>query len=188
MTRIICKPSMALDTDLSRSKEVPVSIEKRSPGIRTRVLLISLVLIIAGSTASSLYIIRSRLRQQVRSTLEMDLRHSVETFQDLEAGRLAALERENALMAAEPRLKALMTTNDAQTIADDAVDFWKTSGNDLFALADADHRVQAADVRGSTNSEVLRHDLQTVITDPSKMARRRDDLVSARRMASRAAK
>lgn len=169
MTRIICKPSMALDTDLSRSKEVPVSIEKRSPGIRTRaLLLISLVLIIAGSTASSLYIIRSRLRQQVRSTLEMDLRHSVETFQDLEAGRLAALERENALMAAEPRLKALMTTNDAQTIADDAVDFWKTSGNDLFALADADHRVQAADVRGSTNSEVLRHDLQTVITDPSK--------------------
>jgi len=169
VTRIICRPSMALDTDLSRSKEVPVSIEKRSPGIRTRaLLLISLVLIIAGSTASSLYIIRSRLRQQVRSTLEMDLRHSVETFQDLEAGRLAALERENALMAAEPRLKALMTTNDAQTIADDAVDFWKTSGNDLFALADADHRVQAADVRGSTNSEVLRHDLQTVITDPSK--------------------
>jgi hypothetical protein len=114
-----------------------VSIEKRSPGIRTRVLLLtSLVLIIAGTTASSLYIIRSRMHQQVRSTLEMDLGHSVETFQDLEAVRLAALERENALMADEPKLKALMTTNDSRTIADDAVDFWKTSGNDLFALAD----------------------------------------------------
>jgi signal transduction histidine kinase len=143
--------------------------EKRSPGIRTRaLLLVSLVLIIAGSTASSLYIIRSRLRQQVRSTLDLDLRHSVETFQDLEAGRLAALERENALMAAEPRLKALMTTNDSRTIADDAVDFWKTSGNDLFALADEDHRVQAAYAQGSMNSDGLRHDLQTVITDPSK--------------------
>ena len=67
-----------------------MSIEKRAPGIRTRVLLLtSLVLIIAGTTASSLYIIRSRLRQQVLATLQTDLQHSVETFQDLEAGRLA---------------------------------------------------------------------------------------------------
>jgi len=146
-----------------------VSIEKHSPGIRTRVLLLtSLVLIIAGTTASSLYIIRSRLRQQVRSTLEMDLGHSVETFQDLEAGRLSALERENALMAALPSLKALMTTNDPRTIADDAVDFWKTSGDDLFALADADRKVQAAYTKGSTNSDVLRRDLQAVIANPSK--------------------
>jgi len=146
-----------------------VSIEKRSPGIRTRtLLLIFLVLIIAGTTASSLYIIRVRLRQQVRATLEMDLGHSVETFQDLEAGRRAALERENALMATLPSLKAVMTTNDARTIADDAVDFWKISGDDLFALADADQEVQAADVRGSANSDALQHDLQKVIADPSK--------------------
>jgi signal transduction histidine kinase len=146
-----------------------VSIEKYVPGIRTRVLLLtSLVLIIAGTTASSLYIIRSRLSQQVRANLEADLGHSVETFQDLEAGRLAVLERENALMAAEPKLKALMTTNDPRTIADDAVDFWKTSGNDLFALADGDHRVQAADARGAVNSDSLKRDLQAVITDPSK--------------------
>jgi signal transduction histidine kinase len=160
---------MAPGIDLSRSGEDPVSIEKHSPGIRTRVLLLtSLVLIIAGTTASSLYIIRSRLRQQVRSTLEMDLGHSVETFQDLEAGRLSALERENALMAALPSLKALMTTNDPRTIADDAVDFWKTSGDDLFALADADRKVQAAYTKGSTNSDVLRRDLQAVIANPSK--------------------
>ncbi len=146
-----------------------MSIEMRTPGIRTRVLLLtSLILVIAGTTASSLYIIRSRLRQQVRSTLEMDLSHSVETFQDLEAGRLAALEHENALMADEPKLKALMTTNDPRTIADDAVGFWKTSGNDLFALADGDHRVQAADAQGVANAEILQRDLQTVITDPSK--------------------
>ena len=144
-------------------------IEKRTPGIRTRVLLLtSLVLIIAGTTASSLYIIRSRLRQQVRSTLEMDLSHSVETFQDLEAGRLAALGRENALMADEPKLKALMTTNDPRTIADDAVGFWETSGNDLFALADGDHRIQAANAKGEANPDALKRDLQAVIADPSK--------------------
>jgi hypothetical protein len=143
---------MVLDTDLSPSGKDPVSTMRHTTGIRTRVLLLtSLVLIIAGTTASSLYMIRSRLGQQVHSNLEMDLAHSLETFQDLEAGRLAALERENALMAAEPRLKALMTTSDARTIADDAVDFWKTSGNDLFALADADHRVQAAYAKGESN-------------------------------------
>jgi signal transduction histidine kinase len=146
-----------------------VLTDKLARGIRTRsLLLFSLVLIIAGSTASSLFFIRSRLRQQVRANLETDLRHSVETFQDLETGRLAALKRENALMAALPSLKALMTTEDPRTIADDAVDFWKTSGNDLFALADTDHRLQAACAQGTTNAEILKQDLQAVISDPSK--------------------
>lgn len=146
-----------------------MSIAKHGPGIRTRVLLLtSLVLIIAGTMASSLYIIRSRLNRQVNAALETDLGHSVETFQDLEAGRLAALERENALMAALPSLKALMTTNDSRTIADDGEDFWKTSGNGLFALADGDQKVQAAFTQGAVNSEILKRDLQTVISDPSK--------------------
>jgi len=143
--------------------------DKRSRGIRTRALLLtSLVLIIAGTTASSLFIIRNRLRDQVHSNLEADLGHSVETFQDLEARRLAALERENALMAALPSLKALMTTNDPRTIADDAVDFWKISGNDLFALADAGHSVQAAYTAGAANTGDLRRNIEDAIGDPSK--------------------
>ncbi len=146
-----------------------MSILKSGPGIRTRVLfLTSLVLIIAGTTASSLYMIRSQLRRQVNANLQADLAHSVETFQDLEASRRAALERENALMAALPSLKALMTTNDARTIADDAVDFWKTSGNDLFGLADADLHVEAAFARGAGNAAVLRHDLQSAVLDASR--------------------
>src|ERR1700690_809193 len=111
---------MGLDTDLFRRND-SVPTERMTPGIRTRVLLLtSLVLIIAGTTASSLYIIRSQLRRQVHANLETDLGHSGETFQDLESGRLNALERENTLMAALPSLKALMTTNDSRTIADDA--------------------------------------------------------------------
>ena len=160
---------MALDTSLSRSGKDAVSIEKQGPGIRTRVLfLTSLMLIIAGTTASSLYIIRSQLGRDVRANLQMDLAHSVETFQDLESDHRAALERENALMAAEPRLKALMTTNDARTIADDALEFWKTSGDDLFALADTEHRVQAAYAQDMSNTDGLRRDLQAVIADVSK--------------------
>jgi signal transduction histidine kinase len=71
-------------------------------------------------------------------------------------------------MADEPKLKALMTTNDPRTIADDAVDFWKISGNDLFALADADHKVQAAYAQGVENTSILSRDLQSVIADATK--------------------
>jgi signal transduction histidine kinase len=160
---------MVRDTSSSRKQGDFVPIEKTRPGIRTRFLLLtSLVLIIAATTASSLYIIRSRLRQQVHDNLKVDLSHSVETFQDLQAGRLAALQRETTLMAALPSLKALMTTNDPRTIVDDAVDFWKTSGNDLFALADGDHRVLTADAPGAVNDEDLKRNLQQVIADPSK--------------------
>ena len=146
-----------------------MSIVKPGPGIRTRVLfLLCLMGIIAGATATSLYLIRSQLRRQVYANLQMDLYHSVETFQDLEASRRAALERENALMAALPSLKALMTSNDARTIADDAVDFWKTSGNDLFSLADANRHVEAAFTSSANDTEALRRDLQAVIADPAR--------------------
>ena len=142
---------------------------KEGPGIRTRVLLLtSLVLIIAGTTASSLLIVRSRLQHHVQETLDADLRHSVETFQDLEAHRRSALEQEISLLASLPSLKALMTTSDTRTIADGAVDFWKTSGNDLFALADANDRLLSANAQGEGNNGRLKSDLQAVIGDPSR--------------------
>ncbi|HEX4310501.1 MAG TPA: ATP-binding protein [Acidobacteriaceae bacterium] len=127
-----------------------------------------MVLIIAGTTASSLLIVRSRLQQHVQETLAADLRHSVETFQDLEAHRRSALEQEISLLASLPSLKALMTTSDARTIADGAVDFWKTSGNDLFALADANNRLLSANAQSEGNTSRLKSDLQAVIGDPSR--------------------
>ena len=144
-------------------------LENLSPGIRTRVLLqLSLALVIAGITAASLLIIRDQMQRHVQTYLEEDLHHSVETFHDIENDRLTALGRENALMADLPSLKALMTTNDARTIADDAIDFWKTSGNDLFALADQDHQVQAAYAKELDNTAFLKRDLQQALDNPSK--------------------
>jgi len=138
------------------------------PGVRTRVLLlVSLVLIIAATTYSSLFIIRNRLQQRVREILAAELQNSVATFQDLESRSLSTLERENALLASLPSLKALMTTSDTGTIEDGAVDFWRTSGNDLFALADPDGNVLAADARGINNA-TLKKDLQDGITNPAK--------------------
>jgi signal transduction histidine kinase len=125
------------------------------------------VLIIAGTTASSLLIVRSRLQHHVQEALAADLQHSVETFQDIEAHRRSTLDQESSLLASLPSLKALMTTSDPRTITDDAVDFWKTSGNDLFALADANSHILSANAEDVSNTERLKRDLQAVIDDPS---------------------
>ena len=55
------------------------------------------------------------------------------------------------------------------TIADSAVDFWKTSGNDLFALSDSEMRVLTVESRGSTGEThiaTLKRDLQGAIREP----------------------
>ena len=104
-------------------------------GISTRLMLVAaLVLVIASITISSLLVIGHRMRQQVLEDFSKDLVHSVEIFRSFEAQRLAALQRENALLADLPSLRALMTTNDQRTIEDGAEDFWKVSESDLFAL------------------------------------------------------
>ena len=72
------------------------------------------------------------------------------------------------MLASLPSLKALMTTNDPRTIADDSLDFWKVSGSDLLGLADADGRLLTAKARQSDHPEALLRDLQAVIADPGK--------------------
>jgi signal transduction histidine kinase len=138
-------------------------------GISTRLMLVSaLVLVIGSVTFSSLLVIRNRMRQQVLNDFSEDLAHSVETFQSFQSQRLAALERENALLADLPKLKAVMTTSDARTIADSAVDFWKTGDYDLFALASSNGAVVAANTRGAPSDSELRANLAAILTQPGK--------------------
>jgi signal transduction histidine kinase len=137
-------------------------------GIRTRMLLVGAVaLIIAGATFGSLLIVRHQLENQVTQDLSRDLTHSVATFQNLEAQRLSALGRENALIADEPRLRALMTTSDKLTIEDAGVEIWKISDSDLFALADNRGRVMAAYAKDQHGSAPLEHDLQQLFQTPT---------------------
>jgi signal transduction histidine kinase len=134
-------------------------------GVPTRWMLVAtLVLVIASVTFSSLLLVRERMSRQVLDDLSEDLNHSVETFQSLEAQRLSALQRENALLARLPSLKALMTTNDEGTIADGAIEFWQVGGNDLFALAARDGRVVAAYTQGLPATPALRLGLSEVVT------------------------
>lgn len=137
-------------------------------GIRTRTMLVApLVLVIAIVTGSSLLIVRSRVREQVAESLAADLDHSVETFQNLQRERREALIRENKLLADLPSLKALMTTRDPRTIEDGAVEFWKVSGNDLFALAVQDGRILTTYTQGGASAE-LKNKLQELVSTPAK--------------------
>jgi signal transduction histidine kinase len=138
-------------------------------GIRTHVLLVAaMALIIASVTSASLLLVRHRLQTQVSDDLSKDLTNSVITFQFLQTERLAALERENALLADLPSLKALMTTSDDLTIRDGAIEFWKVSGNDLFALADREGRIVAAYTRGARADAALRAGLGALLETPEK--------------------
>jgi len=138
-------------------------------GIRTHMLLVvAMALVIAVVTGLSLLLIRQQLRQQVATDLAQDLNHSVVTFQTLEAERVKALERENALMAELPTLKALMTSGDDLTIQDGAAEFWHLSGTDLFVLADPTGRIIAAYGKSAPADPTLRQGLKALLASPGK--------------------
>jgi signal transduction histidine kinase len=137
-------------------------------GIRTRMLLVAaMALIIATATFGSLLIVRHTLEAQVTENLAADLAHSATTFHNLEAQRISALERENALLADLPSLKALMTTSDQRTIEDAGIEFWRVSGNDLFALADNQGQVMAAYTRAPQADAGLQSTLHALLGRPA---------------------
>lgn len=148
---------MRVQASLAQKNEAFVSAQ----GVRTRALLIlAMSFITMGTTLVSLLAVRKPLQNLVVQNISSDLLHSLATFEDMQAQRIAALDRENALLADLPSLKALMTTSDERTIADGGVEFWKVSGNDLFALADRDGNVKAAYLAGATADEPFRRDVR----------------------------
>ncbi|HEV2136050.1 MAG TPA: ATP-binding protein [Terracidiphilus sp.] len=148
----------------------------RKQGIRTQVLLIlAMSVITAGVTLVSLLAIRGSLQALITQNLSSDLRHSLTIFENMQAQHLAALDRENALLADLPSLKALMTTSDQRTIEDGGVEFWKVGGNDLFALADRDGNVKAAYLKDASADAVFRAELQRLL-----VLRKANFLVSSR--------
>lgn len=126
-------------------------------------LLIPLLLLSIGGTIVSLLILRAIVQQQVASTLAADLQHSVQTYENLAQQRRKLLERETALLADLPSLKALMTGNDA-TIVDGGSEFWQVSGSDFFALLNRDGRLVAAYNKGAaldrSDTRKMESDLQ----------------------------
>ena len=106
-------------------------------------LLCVLLATMSVFTASSLWLIWHQVREQGARQEETELSQSIRLFSAAEEERYASLQRETALFAELPSLKALLTTNDDRTIQDAGATFWKTGGGSLFALADTNGRVRA---------------------------------------------
>ena len=110
--------------------------------MRTKFLL-SMLLISAGLTSTSLLLVRRSVQTQVTKEIFSDLRNSVSTFQNFQRERELTLTHSAELLADLPNLRALMTTQHAATIQDASNSLWRLAGSDLFVLADRSGRVVA---------------------------------------------
>lgn len=110
--------------------------------MRTKFLL-SMLLITAGLTSTSLLLVRHSVQSQVKKEIFADLHNSVSTFQNFQQERELTLTRSAELLADLPNLRALMTTHDQATIQDVSTDLWRLAGSDLFVLADRDGTIAA---------------------------------------------
>jgi len=116
-------------------------------------LMLALLAVSLGPTAVCLLIIRFSVQQEIRKGLDADLGHSLNTFRNMSDQRKQMLEREAALLADLPSLKALMATQDPRTIKDGSAPFWSTSGGDFFALTAASGEMFTYSNRGATLHE-----------------------------------
>ena len=110
--------------------------------LRTKFLL-SMVVVSAALTFTTLLVVRHTVQQQVRLGIQRDLQNSVSAFHNFQKQREVTLERSAALLADLPNVRALMTTHDAATIQDAARDLWQLAGSDLLLLADSSGKVMA---------------------------------------------
>jgi len=110
--------------------------------MRTKFLL-SMVLISAGLTSTSLLLVRHSVQGQVKRSIFADLENSVSAFQNFQGERELTLTHSAQLLADVPNLRALMTTQDEATIQDASNDLWQLTGGDLFLLADRAGKVVA---------------------------------------------
>lgn len=137
--------------------------------MRTQLLLVAaMALVIIVATSVSMLLVRHRLKVQVSADLAHDLEQSVITFRDLQTLSLRSLDRENALLADLPSLKALMTSGDVATMRDGGAEFWQTGGEDLFALADPRGRVVAAYTQDDGETRSLDQELETLLVSQEK--------------------
>jgi signal transduction histidine kinase len=114
--------------------------------LRTRFLL-SMLLITAGLTTTSLLVVRHSVQSNVRQGIVDNLRDSVSTFENFRDERETMLTRMVELQANLPITRALMTSTDPVTIQDASQDVWQIAPSDLFVLVDRSGKVVALHTR-----------------------------------------
>lgn len=110
--------------------------------LQTR-FLVPLLAGVLAVTVATLLVVRRAVENQIRAELADDLRNSVLTFQAFQTERETTLSHSAELLADEPTVKALMTTEDKATIQDASNDVWHLSGSDVLVLGSPQAKVMA---------------------------------------------
>jgi len=135
--------------------------------LRTRFLL-SMLLITAGLTATSLLVVRRSVQNHVRDGILQDLGNSVTTFQNFQHDREFMLTRSAELVADLPITRAIMTAPDPATIQDASRDVWQLTGSDLLVLVNRNAQVVALHTKsaGFTRATAQQY-FQRSLNEPS---------------------
>ena len=90
-------------------------------------------------------LVQRSIRNNVRQSIAVNLRDSVNSFQDFRHERETILTSNVALLADLPLTRAIMTSTDPVTIQDASQDVWQhaRSSSDLFVLVDRGGKVAA---------------------------------------------
>ena len=108
--------------------------------LRTQLLIASLLMICA-LTGALILLVRHTVRLEVTQGVQDGTNASLKGFETVQSKRELDLSRIAAMLAELPPLKNAMITEDAPTIQDASVPFWKLAGSDLFLLASPEGRV-----------------------------------------------
>ncbi len=122
----------------------PNSDEELLPRLRLRTrFLLSMLLITAGLTTTSLLLVRRSVERNVRQSIAVNLHNSVAAFQDFRHEREKMLTSDVALLASLPITRSIMTAPDPVTIQDAAPQIYDIARSDLFVLVNRSGKVVA---------------------------------------------
>ncbi len=122
----------------------PDSPGARLPRLRLRTrFLLSMLLITAALTTTSLLLVQRSIRNNVRKSIAVNLRNSVAAFQDFRHERETMLTSDVALLADLPITRAIMTAPDPATIQDASQRISYIAALDFLILVDRGGRVVA---------------------------------------------
>ncbi len=124
--------------------------------LRTTILVCVLGLI-AGILVPVAAIVDGMLERDARESLSKDLRRAGTVLEDLQSYRQDQLASQTAVTAEEPRVKAVVATEDIEpaTVLDVAIELERAMGSDIFVVTDGDGRLLA----DTADPEAQGHDL-----------------------------
>ena len=104
--------------------------------LRTK-LLVSIVALVFLLTASVLVLVQAQMRAHITADLVSSLRADSALCVEVERARREQTAQSARMIANQPSVKALMSTNDAVTVEDGSAGILETTGADLLVLENA---------------------------------------------------